>query len=273
MAQIARLHAEIRAISASLVVLEHAVDSCESNFGEHLPQLDFDRVDRIRAKLNQGSSAVTPKKLPSISSKLRIKPPPTPAPKSEKVVRNNQIAPNPPSGNIGGSTSDMRQESAKEPLSPHSHMDAQWRSTSGLVQSALAGGSIEDRTTLISELLTAEQLASFQRKGMSMKRIVELQVLFELFDTDGNHSIDRNELALAAKHLKHLRIHNSKKLIARLGTEHDGEVSFYEFIELMCWMEAEDRWVGSQCSKCQVFWGEGGGGREGRGGTLYHRRL
>jgi hyperpolarization activated cyclic nucleotide-gated potassium channel 2 len=261
MAQIARLHAELQSFSHTLAALEHAIDCCEEgSFGESTPQIDYARINRIRAKLGQGNLATSPRK-----NRLQIQAPPTPAAKHEtkvptdprrKRVNANQVAPNPPLTSKSVDTSQPKPkiqsdkegapESAKgravQQLRENFPATKEWRSTSGLVESALSSGpSLQTRTRKIHELLSPEQLRNFDRQGFDFRRILELQVLFVLFDTDGDDMIDRSELALAAKHLKHLKIYNPQKLSARMTSNKDGEVNFFEFIQLIQWMEAEER--------------------------------
>ena len=72
------------------------------------------------------------------------------------------------------------------------------------------------------------------RQGSHTDRIEELQTLFNLFDTDGNGTIDEFEIVALFKKLGfEPRPEKMRELIARVDTDQNGSLEFAEFCEFL----------------------------------------
>ena len=76
--------------------------------------------------------------------------------------------------------------------------------------------------------------SSKSRPGINEEEIEELREAFELFDTDGNGTIDPNELKSAMKSLGlEAKNHTVYQMISDIDKDGTGDIDFDEFLDLM----------------------------------------
>jgi len=76
--------------------------------------------------------------------------------------------------------------------------------------------------------------SSKSRAGINEEEIEELREAFELFDTDGNGTIDPNELKSAMKNLGlEAKNHTVYQMISDIDKNGTGDIDFDEFLDLM----------------------------------------
>ena len=76
--------------------------------------------------------------------------------------------------------------------------------------------------------------SSKSRPGINEEEIEELREAFELFDTDGNGTIDPNELKSAMKNLGlEAKNHTVYQMISDIDKNGTGDIDFDEFLDLM----------------------------------------
>jgi len=76
--------------------------------------------------------------------------------------------------------------------------------------------------------------SSKSRPGINEEEIEELREAFELFDTDGNGTIDPNELTSAMKNLGfEAKNHTVYQMISDIDKNGTGDIDFDEFLDLM----------------------------------------
>jgi Ca2+-binding EF-hand superfamily protein len=76
--------------------------------------------------------------------------------------------------------------------------------------------------------------SSKSRPGINEEEIEELREAFELFDTDGNGTIDPNELKSAMKNLGlEAKNHTVYQMISDIDKDGTGDIDFDEFLDLM----------------------------------------
>jgi Ca2+-binding EF-hand superfamily protein len=77
-------------------------------------------------------------------------------------------------------------------------------------------------------------ISSKSRPGINEEEIEELREAFELFDTDGNGTIDPNELKSAMKNLGlEAKNHTVYQMISDIDKDGTGDIDFDEFLDLM----------------------------------------
>lgn len=76
--------------------------------------------------------------------------------------------------------------------------------------------------------------SSMARPGINESEVEDLREAFELFDTDGNGTIDTNELKAAMQNLGFdAKNHTVYQMISDIDRNGTGDINFDEFLDLM----------------------------------------
>ena len=78
----------------------------------------------------------------------------------------------------------------------------------------------------------ADTVLYFMRKLIAAFSLNKMKNAFHAIDTDNSHSLDKDEVKLALKHLK-LEVNNDvfDRVWLEISTGHNAELNFHEFIQ------------------------------------------